>query len=192
LGAQKHEIHSNDLPLAWHALYTKHQHEKSAADLLARKGFEVLLPLQRVSHRWKDRSQVVLLPLFPCYVFLLTNSEKRLEALRTPGVFWFVGNSARACTIPDSEIDGIPRAAQSPARIDPHPFLNSGDRVRIKSGALSGVEGFLTRFKNQYRVVLSVELLQKAVAVEVDISTVQRISSAAEARSPGYSCGERA
>jgi transcription antitermination factor NusG len=176
-GAGILNIGSEPTQISWYAVYTKHQHEKNAADILAKKGFEVLLPLYKTAHRWKDRSQAVLLPLFPCYVFLQMNLEKKLEALRTPGIFWFVGNGGRASAIPINEIDAIRRATQSPVRLEPHPFLNSGDRVRIKDGALAGLEGYLTRFKNQYRVVLSVELLQKAVAVEVDIATVQPVAA---------------
>jgi transcription antitermination factor NusG len=168
---------------AWYALYAKHQHEKSAANLLSRKGFDVLLPLYRVAHRWKDRSKVVELPVFPCYLFLRANLEYKTEILRTPGVFWFVGTGGRAHPVAEHEIDAVRRVAQGPARFEPHPYLHSGDRVRIRSGALVGIEGFLIRFKNQYRIVLSVELLQKSVAVEVDVSSVQRIvqSSASSA-----------
>jgi transcription antitermination factor NusG len=164
--------HSDGGTDAWYALYTKHQHEKSAADLLARKGFEVLLPLYSAAHRWKDRSKVVQLPVFPCYVFLRANLVRKLEVLRTPGVFWFVGSSGRACPVAEQEIDAVRRVTQGPARFEPHPYLKSGDRVRIRSGALAGIEGFLIRFKNVYRFVLSVELLQKSVPVEVDISAV--------------------
>lgn len=164
---------------AWYAVYIKHQHEKSAADLLARKGFEVLLPLYRARHKWKDRSKIVLLPVFPCYLFLRTCLEQRLEILHTPGVFWFVGNGGGACTVPFHEIDAVRRVTQSSARFEPHPFLESGDRVRIKSGALTGIEGFLTRFRNQHRIILSVQLLQKAVAVEVDRSAVERVEPSA-------------
>jgi transcription antitermination factor NusG len=162
-------------PLAWYAIYTKHQHEKNAANILSKKGFDVLLPLFRSTHRWKDRSQVVQLPLFPCYVFLQASLERKSEVLRTPGVFWFVGNGGRTCAIPYGEIDAIRRATRGPAKFEPHPYLKSGDRVRIRSGALAGVEGFLTRIKNEFRVVLSVELLQKAVAVEVDFSIVEPV-----------------
>ncbi len=169
------EVFSDGASAAWYAVYTKHQHEKNAAEILTKKGFDVLLPLYRAAHRWKDRSQVVLLPLFPCYVFLQANLDRKSEVLRTPGVFWFVGNGGRACAIPFSEIDAVRRATRGPARFEPHPFLKSGDRVRSGSGVLAGVEGFLTRVKNECRVVLSVELLQKAVAVEVDISIVEPV-----------------
>jgi len=159
--------------LRWYAAYVRHQHEKSVAELLDRKGFEVLLPLQRAAHRWKDRVQIVSLPVFPSYVFLRANLERKLEVIRTPGVCWLVGNGGRAARVPESEIDSIRKVAQNSDRIEPHPFLESGQRVVVKSGPLAGVEGILTRIKNQVRVVVCVELLQKALAVEVDVTMIQ-------------------
>lgn len=158
---------------SWYAIYAKHQHERTAADLLVRKGFEILLPQYRSVHRWKDRNKTVLLPLFPCYLFVRTDLSRKLEILRTPGVFWLVENGGRAAPIPELEIEAINKIIQSPARIAPHPYLKSGERVRIRHGALEGIEGVLVRFKNQYRVVLTVELLKKAVAVEVDLPSVE-------------------
>jgi len=157
----------------WYAIYAKHQHEKSAADLLTRKGFEVFLPLYRSIRRWKDRNKTALSPLFPCYLFVRTDLSRKVDILRTPGVFWLVESGGRACDIPDADIEAIGKIVQSPAIIAPHPYLKSGERVRVRHGALEGLEGVLARFKNQYRVVLTVEPLRKSVAVEVDISAVE-------------------
>ena len=162
----------------WYAAYTKHQHEKSAASLLEKKGFEILLPLYRTVHRWKDRMQPVALPVFPCYVFIRANLERKLAILQTPGIFWLLGNSGNAAVVPDADIEAIRKITTSPAVYEAHPYLKSGDRVRVISGAIAGVEGVLTRVKNRYRVVLSVDLLQQALAVEVDIATVERIAPA--------------
>jgi transcription antitermination factor NusG len=162
----------------WYAAYTKHQHEKSAADLLSRKGFEILLPLYRKTHRWKDRLQPVALPVFPCYLFLRMNLERKLAVLQTPGIFWLLGNSGNAAVVPEADIEAIRKIASSTAAFEPHPYLKSGDRVRVVSGPITGVEGILTRVKNRYRIVLSVDLLQQALAVEIDISAVERIASA--------------
>lgn len=161
---------------SWYAVYTKHQHEKAASDALAQKGFEVLLPLYKVPHKWKDRTKVVSLPVFPCYVFLRTTLDSRLDILTTPGVFWIVGSAGRACPIPESDIEAIRRVTRSVAPVEPHPYLSCGEKVRVHSGPLTGVSGILTRIKNRYRVVISVELLQKAVAVEVDASIVEPLS----------------
>ena len=162
---------------AWYAAYTKHQHEKKAAEHLAKKAFEVFLPLYVSAHRWADRTQMVSLPLFPGYVFLRTDLERKLEILRTPGVFGLVGYAGRASAIPDSDLEMVRKVTENGAGIEPHPYLKCGDRVRVRVGPLAGAEGILTRVKNRYRVVVSVELLQKAVAVEVDLSVLERLSS---------------
>lgn len=161
------------VPGAWYAIYTKHQHEKKAREVLIRKGFEVLLPLYKEAHKWKDRTKVVFLPVFPCYVFLKTTLDRRLEILTTPGVFWLVENAGRACAIPEIEIEGIRKIMSSGVRVEPHPYLKCGELVRVRKGPLAGLRGILTRIKNRYRVVMSVELLQKAVAVEVDAAVVE-------------------
>jgi transcription antitermination factor NusG len=159
----------------WYAVYTKHQHEKSAAELLTRKGFEVLLPLYGATHRWKDRVKNIWLPVFPCYLFLRTDLRRKLEILRTPGVFWLVENGGRACSVPETDIESVRRLTQSREQVEPHPYVTVGDRVRVKAGPLTGIEGILVRVKNEYRVVVSVQLLQKAVAAEVDIASVEQI-----------------
>lgn len=163
-------------PCWWYAVYAKHQHEKRASELLARKGFEVFLPLYRTEHRWKDRTKVVSLPLFPSYLFLRTDLVRKIEILRTPGVFWLIENGGHACPVPETDIEAVRRITQSSANIQPHPYLRCGDFVRVREGALAGIEGILTRVKNRYRVVLSVDLLQKAIAVEVDLSVVERVN----------------
>jgi transcription antitermination factor NusG len=158
---------------AWYAIYAKHQHEKKAADLLARKGFEILLPTYSSVRRWKDRNKTVVLPLFPCYLFVRTDLFRKIDILRTAGVFQLVESGGCACPIPEPDIDAIKRAISRPAQIAPHPFLKNGERVRIRQGPLEGVEGILTRFKNQHRVVITVEPLRRAFAVEVDLAVVE-------------------
>jgi transcriptional antiterminator NusG len=168
------------LAAEWYAAYTKHQHEKKAAHLLECKGVEVFLPQQKVIHRWKDRNKTLFLPLFPGYLFLHSNLRDKFQILNTPGVFFLVENAGRACPIPRHEIDSIRRIVDSGVQAQAHPFVNKGDQVRICSGPLSGVTGMLTRFKNQYRVVLTVELLQKAVSIEVEIGNVEQIVASAK------------
>jgi transcription antitermination factor NusG len=159
----------------WYAAYTKHQHEKRVADSFTNKGFEVFCPVYSAAHHWKDRTQTVTLPLFPCYVFLRTDLERKLEILRTPGVFGLVGNAGRATSIPDCDLEMVRKVTTDRSRIAPHPYLKCGDRVRVRVGPLEGAEGILVKVKNRYRVVVSVELLQKAVAVEVDFSVLERL-----------------
>jgi transcription antitermination factor NusG len=164
------------MPADWFAVYTKHQHEKSAASLLERKGIRQFLPLYREVHRWKDRKQKVVLPLFPCYLFVLTDLSRKLEVLQTAGVRWFVENAGRACPVPEAEIEALQKVCASGIRVEPHPFLKQGDTVRLNEGPLAGLQGILTQLKNEHRIVLSVELLKRSVAVEVDILSVERIA----------------
>ncbi|MGO9269420.1 MAG: UpxY family transcription antiterminator [Terriglobia bacterium] len=159
----------------WHALYTRHQHEKVVAGILTHKGVEVFLPLYTAAHRWKDRTKQLSLPLFPCYVFVRDGLDRQLQILTTPGVFSFVGGS-RPAQIPETDMEALFKMVASSLRVEPHPFLKCGDWVRVKFGPLEGIEGILLRKKNLFRLVLSVEMLQKAVAVEVDISMVERVA----------------
>jgi transcription antitermination factor NusG len=163
------------LRFAWYAIHTKYQHEKGVARILVQKGFDIFLPLYDVAHRWKDRTKQLSLPLFPCYVFIQGGLDRRLRVLNTPGVFGFVGWSGRAAAIPEEEIEAVLRMMESSLKVEPHPFLKCGDRVRVRAGPLEGIEGILVRKKNLFRLVLSVEMLQKSVAVEVDVTAVESV-----------------
>jgi transcription antitermination factor NusG len=158
----------------WYAIYTRHQHEKTVAQILTSKGFEIFLPLYATSHRWKDRAKLLSLPLFPCYVFLKGGLERRLDILTTPGIHALVSCAGQPAAIPPDEMEALRRVVESGVRVEPHPFLKCGDLVRIKCGPLEGVQGILVRKKNLYRLVLSVEMLGKAAAVEVDVANVER------------------
>ncbi len=159
----------------WYAIYTRHQHEKSVAHILTVKGFEIFLPLYTAVHRWKDRSKELSLPLFPCYVFLRGGLKRRWQILATPGVHALVGASGQPASIPQSEIDAVQQVVQRSHRVEPYPFLKCGDWVRIKFGPFEGIEGILVRRKNLFRLVLSVSMLQKSVAVEIDSIMVERV-----------------
>jgi len=163
-------------PQPWYALYTRHQHEKTVSNILENKGFHTFLPLYNVKRRWKDRNKSISLPLFPCYVFLCGDLERRLDVLVTPGVNRFVEVAGQPARIAESEIRMIREAIERKARIEPYPFLKSGDWVRVRSGPLEGFEGILVRQKKGSRLVLAVELLGKAAAVEVDLSDVEAVS----------------
>jgi transcription antitermination factor NusG len=157
----------------WWAVYTRHQHEKVVAQVLETKGFEVFLPLYETIRKWKDRNKVLSLPLFPCYVFLRGGLDRRLQVLTTPGIHTVLYNGERIAFIPDDEIDAIRRVVDSSCKAEPHPFLRSGDKVRVTRGSLEGVEGVLIRKKSQYRLVLTVEMLAQSVAVEIDAADVE-------------------
>jgi transcription antitermination factor NusG len=161
---------------AWYAVYTRHQHEKTVARILTVKGFETFLPLYQVARRWQDRVKLLSLPLFPCYVFLKAGLERRLDVVTVPGIHAFVLSAGRPASVSAVEIDAIRRGLESGAYVEPHPFVKSGDWVRVKSGPLEGIQGILVRKKSLYRLVLSVEMLGKAAAVEVDVAQVERLS----------------
>ncbi|MGA2570381.1 MAG: UpxY family transcription antiterminator [Terracidiphilus sp.] len=162
-----------DNPTAWWALYTRHQHEKVVAEMLATKGFEVFLPLYESTRRWKDRRKVLSLPLFPCYLFVRGGLDRRLQVLTTPGVHMILYRGDHVALIPDEEMEAIQKAVVTPSRVEPHPYLKCGARVRVTRGALEGLEGILTRKKNVFRLVLSVDMLAQSVAVEVQASDVE-------------------
>ena len=161
----------------WFAVYTRHHHEKAIARFISGKGLEVFLPLYKAAHRWKDRMKELELPLFPNYVFVLAGPMHRTAVLSTPGVYDFVRLSGAPASIPQEEIDAVRRAVGQGLNAEPHPFLKSGDRVRVKSGPLEGLEGILVRKKNLYRLVLSVDLLVKSISVEVEACDVERAFS---------------
>ena len=159
--------------LEWNVVYTRHQHEKLVAESLAGNGFEVFLPTYNVIRQWTDRKKQLSLPLFPCYVFVRSNFERRLQVLTTPGVHFLVMFAGQPAPIPDMEMDAIRKAVESRLRVEPHPFLRCGDWVRVTSGPLADVEGILVRKKGSYRLILSTELLGKSIAVEIDAFSVK-------------------
>jgi transcription antitermination factor NusG len=169
LGGLGRELHD----ASWWALYTRHQHEKTVADMLATKGFEVFLPLYDSTRRWKDRTKLLSLPLFPCYLFVRGGLDRKLQVVSTPGVHMILYRGDQVATVPEQEIEAIQRAVDGPFRVEPHPFLKCGMRVRVTRGALEGVEGILIRKKNLWRLVLSVDMLAQSVAVEVHASDVE-------------------
>jgi transcription antitermination factor NusG len=156
-----------DAPLNWYALHIRSRHEKRVAERLVSQSLETFLPLHRSRHRWKNGVHVdVDLPLFPCYLFARVSTYDRVRLLQHPGVLGFAASSTRPTVIPDEEIS-ILRAATESLKAEPHPYLNNGDSVRIVAGPLAGMTGILTRRKQEYRVVLSIEAIMRAIVVEV-------------------------
>lgn len=162
---------------AWWAVYTRHQHEKTVAEMLSNKGFEVFLPLYETVRRWKDRQKILSLPIFPCYVFVHGMPNRRLQVVTTPGIHMILSRGDQIAVIPEDEIVAIRRAIYGKYRVEPHPFLKVGERVRVLRGSLEGVEGILVRKKNLYRLVLSVEMLAQSVGVEVAASDVEPVGA---------------
>jgi transcription antitermination factor NusG len=160
----------------WYAIYTRHQHEKMVAQILTSKGFNTFLPLYATTHKWKDRTKALSLPLFPCYVFLKGDIERRLQIVTTPGIFGLVSSGGQPAAIPNVEIEAIQRVIESGTRVEAHPFLKCGNRVRVKCGPLAGIEGILVRKKSVSRLVLTVEILGTAAAIEVSAFQVEAVS----------------
>jgi transcription antitermination factor NusG len=159
----------------WHALYTRHQHEKVVSQALTDKGFQVFLPQYRTLHQWKDRRKELVLPLFPNYVFIQGGLERMLNIVSTPGVQALVSWGGRAAEISGEEIETIRRVVEGPWGVQPHRFLQCGERVRVKAGPLQGIEGILVRRGGGFRLVLTVEMLSQSAAVEVEAVLVERV-----------------
>jgi transcription antitermination factor NusG len=162
-----------DGEVAWYALRTQHQHEKAAADSLTNKRFETFLPLYQTVRQWNDRKKRLSLPLFPGYLFIRAGLRRWRDVVTTPGIWGFVQIGNQAAVIPDDEIEVVRRIVNGPLQAEPHPFLKCGDWVRVKSGPLTDIQGILVSKKNQFRLVLSVEMLGKSVSVEVESTTVE-------------------
>ena len=161
----------------WWAVYTRHQHEKAVANMLVAKGLEVFLPLYESLRHWKERKKKLLMPLFPGYLFVRECLGGPLQIVTVPGTNMILTRGDRLEVISDDEIQTIWRATADPSNIEPHPFLNNGERVRVTCGALQGIEGILVRKKSQYRLVLTVETLAQAVSIEVDARDVEPVRS---------------
>jgi transcription antitermination factor NusG len=157
----------------WFALYTTPRHEKHVSEMLMERRIETFLPLYRTTRQWKKSRPVVLeLPLFPTYVFVRIAQQSRSAVFGVPGVLSIVGSSRGPWVLPDLEIEAL-RSGLVERRIEPHPYLTVGERVRIKAGVMTGVEGILVRNKSEFRVVLSLDTIMRSVAVEVDACDIE-------------------
>lgn len=158
--------------LSWFALQTRSRWEGTTAGLLRGKGLETLLPMYTTKRKWSDRVKLVESPLFPGYVFCRFDVHNRLPVLITPGVISVVGRGKTPVAVEDAEILSIQAAIGSGIRLEPWPYVEIGERVRVKDEALAGMEGILTSFKGSQRVVISVTLLRRSVALEIDRSRI--------------------
>jgi len=154
----------------WYAVQTRARHEKIVAHRLREQGMTTFLPLVRETHRWSDRRKLVELPLFSCYVFVrfVPTNEQRLRVLRLDGVFTFVGVRGEGTPIPDEQIDAVQTLVAQKLPWSTYPFLKIGQRVRIRGGALDGVEGILVAQNGDRTLVISVDALQRSLAVRIE------------------------
>ena len=152
----------------WFALRVKPRFEKTVATIARNKGYQEFLPLYQCRRRWSDRFQSVELPLFPGYIFCQLNPEFRLPLLTIPGALHFIGIGRVPAPIDDEEIAALQTAMRSGLWAEPWPFLNVGQRVRLEEGPLAGLEGLLIEVRKKQRLIVSVTLLKRSVAVEIE------------------------
>jgi transcription antitermination factor NusG len=159
----------------WYAVYTVPQHEKSALKQLHMRAIESFLPTYETVRVWKNRQRVKLvLPLFPTYLFVHVSSKERAKVLQSPGVLQIVGNSRGGVPLPDSEVEFL-RSDFCRQRIEPYCDLVIGQRARIKSGVMQGLQGTLVRKSNSMRFVLTLELINQHAAIQVDAEDLEPI-----------------
>lgn len=159
----------------WFAVHTKSRHEKSASEQLRRRQVETFLPLYQSTRRWKNGDHDVQLPLFPGYTFVRIAMRDRLRVLKVPGVVRLIGFNGTPLPLDDPEIEGLRSAVASGVKVAPHPYLTIGRRVRITAGPLNGREGILVRRRGDVRVVLSIELIQRSVLVDLSANELEPI-----------------
>ena len=176
------QSHSGGSLLPWFALAVKSLHERVVAECLQSKHFEAYLPVCQRTRRWSDRWKTIERPIFPGYVFCRFNPNDRLPILKTPGVTQIVGYSRVPVPVDEGEIEAIRTLVASGVPNFPCAYLEVGSRVRIEAGALRGLEGILTDVKGKRRLVLSITLLQRSVAVEIDSEAVSVVHAAQSAR----------
>lgn len=157
----------------WYAAYTCAKHEKHVAAELRAREVEHFLPLYSSVRRWKDRRVQLELPLFPGYVFVRLALCNRLRIVQIPSVVRLVGFGGLPMALPDTEMEILRKGLGQSLRAEPHPFLTVGRLVRIEAGPFAGLEGILRRKKNSLRVVVTIELIQRSVAVDVDVADVR-------------------
>jgi transcriptional antiterminator NusG len=160
---------------SWYAVYTKSRHEQLVRKQLEGKGIANFLPVYEKTSQWKDRTKRITLPLFPGYLFVKILWHERLEVLKAFGVVHIVGDGYHPQPIPEEQILNILAFRDNGFNYESHPYLNEGNKIRIVDGPLAGLEGILVRKKNQSRLVVSVDLIQRSVSVEIDSWKIERI-----------------
>lgn len=157
----------------WYAAHTRSRHEKKIAEQLTGKEIAFFLPLYEAEHRWKDRLARVELPLFPGYMFVQIPLREKLRVLEIPGVVRLVSFGGEPAPLNDQEISILRQGLEKQMKAEPHPYLKKGTRVRVKRGALAGIEGILERRKDSFRLVISVDLIMRSISVEVPMADVE-------------------
>jgi transcription antitermination factor NusG len=157
-------------PMRWYALHTRSRHERTVAHRLREFGMETYLPTVQEVHRWSDRKKKVEVPLFSCYVFLrcALTPQDRSHVYRVDSALGFVGAGAHGVAIPDEQIENVRTLLSQTAPWRSHPFLKTGQRVRVRGGAFDGVEGIFLSENGDHSLVISVDAIQRSMAVRID------------------------
>jgi transcription antitermination factor NusG len=159
--------------LLWYATYTRPRHEKRVAQQLAGKAVENYVPLYESARQWKNGRHIVQMPLFPGYVFVRIALRDQLDVLRVRGVVELVGSSGVPVPLEETEIISLRRALSQGGRAEPHPFITEGRKVRITAGPFAGLQGFVMRRKRSVQVVVSLELIQRSIRLEIDSTELE-------------------
>lgn len=157
----------------WYAVYANVRHEKRVKECLDGRMVECYLPSYRSVRRWQDRRKEVEIPLFPGYLFVRIAYRSRLEVLTAPGVVHIVSFDSKPAPVREDEIEALRQALASGTNCEPHPYLKVGRRVRVRNGPLCGIEGTLIRRKEGYRLIISIEIIMRSIATEVDEADVE-------------------
>ena len=163
----------------WYAVHTRSNFEQRAAGELGSRGFDVYFPAYEEIHQWKDRKKTVAVPLFPGYVFVRIALVERVRVLSAPGVAYLVGTRGEPAPLADGEIEPLRDCLSHSLRAEPIPYLSAGSRVRVVAGPLSGLEGVIVRRDGGTRFVVSIDLIMRAIAINVDGLDLELVGSSA-------------
>jgi transcription antitermination factor NusG len=159
---------NQNLQPRWYALYTCARHERRVAEQIERRQLSCFLPSYRCVRRWKDRRKELELALFPGYVFVNMSLANKLKVLQVPGVVQIVSFNGQPAALPPEEIEALRNRLSGSAKIEPHPYLQAGRKVRVRTGPFQGLEGVIVRRKERCRLIFSIDLIQRSLAVELD------------------------
>ena len=157
----------------WYAVRVRSNYERTVSRSLQNKGYVEFAPFYRAERRWSDRTKLVEFPLFPGYVFCRFDVQQRLPVLQTPGVVSVVGFGSEFAVIDDVEIDAVRKVVTSGSEVRPWPYLRVGQRVRVRGGTLKGLDGILLDLKSGRRIVISITILQRSVAAELNRASIE-------------------
>lgn len=180
-------------PPRWYAVYTYPRHEKSVLEHFELKSLEAFLPTFVTESRWKDRRVRLQTPVFPGYVFTRIHASHRNKVLSSPGVIRILCFNGMPAPIDDAEIESVKRCLEQGTVLGPCPLLEVGERVRVKSGVLEGLEGHISRCKNDRRLIVPITLIHQSVAIEIDVQLLELVNTEADGlgRSLGRSGSDR-